>query len=350
MLCVYVACMKKINKSELYFANTEKIEDFLRALDIKRSHFSDYKVAGLGTRYLSALLNGKKSFPLNTFVELASFFNKQFNKQDNVEKNIDYRDLYILTENDKKKKKEKIVFLEKFDSWWGVHGFSYFDPILITRAKINRKISLLIEHFLKQIEDLSYIQDKFKNAQMFNLEEDLAKIRSEGEINSTIEELSNLGITMYEGFTQYPSICYKIKELKNENSPISTLNNERPNLELESFAFPVITTFLLFSDEDNVSRYNLIYDDLINIKDLDAFVKKNPFKKQIFYDDFTDPALTLGKRKGKLHEYCLDKLMSFYYNLEEDYYEQTKVLDLPFYWMGHKNIEVVKKLDENNVK
>jgi hypothetical protein len=329
-----------MNNRKIYAANTEKVSEVVKDLEIVKSRFDEFmkgmEIKGLGTKYFSNLSLGKQSFSIEIYEKLSRAFNILYQKK-KIDKSVKKEDLYIDDEREEKDEKVKTIFLEEYN-FCGAYG-DLEEKIIFDNFRATKETALLIERFMHAINATLKRQDKFKD-KFYSSEEKLQEIKDNAEVNSLIDQLKFLEIFIYGGLLEFPILNYTVEN-------ISHIDNY---YEIKSFPFPQRYFVLHFSSKKNIEYYKFKYQFLQEMSTLYELEKKFPIKFNYQSPNFGP--IKFHDPKDEDHNKILNLLSEEYFKLESNK-EFIKIvgesIELPFNFSSPstKIIPVTKNKTKN---
>lgn len=335
--------------TDTYYGNVKKLNEIIKDLNIIKSNLP-FVIPGLSPRYLTMMTSPdkkkRKKFPLHIYERLGREFNKLYSKKPNP-KTIDYNDLFIkIIENNDK---QKTVYLEKLTSYSGhLAPFGGPEQLIFNKARVNNVRASVIQSFCNALKEDEEREDKYK-WKFFSGEEQLEQIKDHANVNTLIDRLDELGISIFTGSMFYPQIQYGLELSKKQK-----LEHESYKVTTEA-KFGELYLIILFSEKsDGVEFFKFKYSDRYTLETYDKLIAKFPhsFEYHIHLSD--DRKLKPGS--GYHHDQIINQIAQFYLDLEfnENFKEIIPdVFDLRFSYLGKEIIEpeyISKKQISENKK
>ncbi len=310
-----------MKKRKIYAANTEKVSEVVKDLEIVKSRFDEFikgmEIKGLGTKYFSNLSLGKQSFPIEIYEKLSRAFNILYQKK-KIDKSVTKEELYIDDEREEKDEKVKTIFLEEYN-YYGAYG-DVEEKIIFDNFRATKGTASLIERFMHAIDATLKRQDKFKD-KFYSSEEKLQEIKDNAEVNSLIDQLKSLEIFIYGGLLEFPILSYTAQNISHTDNMY----------EIKSFPLPQRYFVLLFTSEKDVEYYKFKYQLLQEMSTLNELEKKFPIKFN--YQSSSFGPIKYHDPKDEDHNKVLNLLSEEYFKFEPNK-EFIKIIgesiELPF--------------------
>ena len=323
-------------KEKKYYANTEALNRICRDLKIVKSKWDSsmekMPIKGLAVKYFSKMSTGQKDFSVEIYQELARNFTKLY-KEKNIQKEVSYKELLVdrISKDLTADKKEKVVYLEKYEEYGDVIG--EVNPKLIyNRVRIDSDRVSVIEQFVKSMNSTHERQEKYKYI-FYSPEEQMEQIKDEANINSWLDSLKNKGIKVFAGLITYPIISYEYNCISHEDSLYEITSDPGVNGYF----------ILLFSSiQENVEYFKFQYNEDYDYETLKKLQLKFPIKFQATFDN-----IERFNIKNEANNYILNTLANEYVKLK--YHKEfgkiiPDVYRLPFSFNSKEKIIPVLKI------